>query len=355
MGAHDIFSDKQLKILNLVRTRAGIPEFAKEASVTEDEVEGLPDSCFAWPEKRAFPIDSKANAFLSSTYFLCTSNPESSAIPEHVHDNLDSAADLFGIKEDLLKVASQFKDPKTITVSPEDFGLYYRDEDTVVKKYPLMDGDMVKAASEHFENHYSDFSLEDRRTISDNILLKAAQFGVVLDTPNVFKFSGCMGNLNKEKLIDEVEKRAYRNQNTPFHEPYLELSEKLKGVDSYDVASVRGLQETLVGLDKQAGIDRYYGRHYENPYEALYSSDADMGYLQKTAEQTVNVGDTPVPLTSLLGVPPSLYEDVLGSGAKHELMTGDSLDPVKLSSVLPTLPKPEAAFLVEQLKASGVA
>ncbi len=72
------------------------------------------------------------------------------------------------------------------------------------------------------------------------------------------------------------------------------------------MSSVRGLQKALVGLDKQAGVDKYYGRHYENPYEALYSNDADMGYLHKTAEQTVNVGDTPVALASLLGVPPCL-------------------------------------------------
>ena len=348
MPAYDVTSDRQFKVLAYLKNKIDFPEFSKEAAVRSNDLNEVPDEWFAWPEKRAFPIDSKANAFLSTVYFLATAN-DGSHVPNHVYDNLEKAASMFDLNEDISKVASHMRKPRKRTAKASDFGLLYKQAGRTVAKYPLLDAEHVKQAAEHFEANYHNHSVEEQRTIADNILIKAASFGVTITEPAVFKCSGCSAEVDLAKAIDQVEKRAYRNKELPIGKAFEKVASGLRKISSHDLDSVRRFQDLIYQLDKTAGLDRYYGRHYENPLMIMYREDSDMGYLFKEAEEMIELAGYKCPLSTLLGLPPSLYEDILGESIKYELMTGDALDPAKLKAVLPTLPLPEATFLKSQI------
>lgn len=350
--AIDITSDKQYKVLSRLRARVEFPEFSKEASVNEQDLGDLPSHCFAWPEKRAFPIDSKANAYMSHAYFLATAK-SGSAVPDHVFDNLEKAACIFSLEGDLQKLAGTLKRASTPTAKTSDFGLMYKQAGKVVCKYPLLNGDQVKQAAAHFETNHATYPVEHQRMIADNILLKAAKFNVAVHHPSVFQCAGCSSQIDVPAAVEELHKRASRNKGTTFGPAFEKIAEALSSVKKHDIDSVRRLQDLTYQLDKQAGIDKYYGRYYKNPLKFMYS-DNEVDYLFKHAEEMVSLGGDQVPLTSLLALSPQMYEDILGKDSHRELMIGDQLDPNKVKMVIPTLPRPEAIFLQEQLRAAGL-
>lgn len=350
--AIDIFDDKQVKVLAQLRQRITFPEFAKSASTTPDAVAGLPDHCFAWPEKRAFPINNRANTYMSHVYFMATAANDHT-IPDYVFDNFEKAASLFDLQPDIDNAAAALRHKKAAATT-DDFGLVEKIAGKIQVKYPLMNAGHVKQAAAHFSENYHEFTTEQRRTIADNILVKAAKFGVAVTHPTVYQFAGCAADINMPAAIEEVEKRAYRTRNTEFGAGFAKLAEALKTVDKTDIAGARKLQELLVHLDKEAGLDRYYGKHYKNPLELLYEG-TNMEYMFKKAEHTIDLADKKVPLASFLALSPQMYEDILGKDIKQNIMIGDQVDPEKVMAVIPTLPRPEAYYLHSQMQAAGLA
>ena len=81
-------------------------EFSKQAELADEEFANLPDTAFAWPAQRKFPIHTREHAALSLGY-VKTAGP----LPVDVVDNLNRASFAYGIDDEVyveqaVKVAS---------------------------------------------------------------------------------------------------------------------------------------------------------------------------------------------------------------------------------------------------------
>ena len=74
-----------------------LPNFAKEGSYF-DTLDELSDQAFALPAQRLFPINDRANTFVSYAYAYAQ---RSEKLASSALDAIAAAADMFGVAEDL--------------------------------------------------------------------------------------------------------------------------------------------------------------------------------------------------------------------------------------------------------------
>jgi len=88
--------------------------------------------------------------------------------------------------------------------------------------------------------------------------------------------------------------------------------------------------QLLHGFDKQAGLDRCYGSHLQNPYQATFASEPDPyhGFRYKTASQTVLEGDE---LSKLVNIKYAKIKEYFGEHLASELRR----DPTTIFESLP--------------------
>ncbi len=103
----DQFNDRSFKQLyKLINEHPHAETHIKTASIDHEENERRPDSAFAWPEKRAFPIDSPDQAALSRLYI-----EKQASVPDEVRDRCDKALELYGIEMPLQEKVAAAPDP----------------------------------------------------------------------------------------------------------------------------------------------------------------------------------------------------------------------------------------------------
>ena len=69
MDIRDQYHDPAYGLLyHTLRERPAVAEFVKHAELNPSEADTLPDSAFAWPEQRRFPINTAENTVLSWAY-----------------------------------------------------------------------------------------------------------------------------------------------------------------------------------------------------------------------------------------------------------------------------------------------
>src|SRR5262249_22061242 len=88
----DQFHDPALGTLyREMRVSPDLYEMAKTAEMDAKYAESLPDTAFAWPEERRFPIHEKPHAALSIMY------ARNEKLPNEVMTRLKEAAEVFEI------------------------------------------------------------------------------------------------------------------------------------------------------------------------------------------------------------------------------------------------------------------
>jgi hypothetical protein len=76
----------------------GLPEFVKEAAQADaDTVRDLPATAFAWPERRMFPVHTKADTWQSAAYFQKFGSDIENVHRTSIEANLKSACELWKI------------------------------------------------------------------------------------------------------------------------------------------------------------------------------------------------------------------------------------------------------------------
>jgi hypothetical protein len=91
----DQFSDPAFGTLyRQVARMPALEAFVKEAAVAPEEVSGLPDTAFAWPMERKFPIHTPEHAALSYAY-----SKVASVLPSEVRTNIINALEAYDVPE----------------------------------------------------------------------------------------------------------------------------------------------------------------------------------------------------------------------------------------------------------------
>src|SRR5512136_1613146 len=93
MEIRDQYHDPAYGVLyHTLRENPAVADFVKNAALNEDDVDKLPDSAFAWPEQRRFPINTPENTVLSWAY-----REKCAAVPAEVDQALRKAIDIYDV------------------------------------------------------------------------------------------------------------------------------------------------------------------------------------------------------------------------------------------------------------------
>jgi len=227
MSLIDQFRDPSLAVLvRLVADRPAVADFVKEAEVLPEELDTLPETAFAWADKRAFCIASPEHTAMSRVY----RENYRGAVPAHVDATLKEACEVYGIEESLFartKLAALPDDP-------EDYLL------PDMKRIPVRTADQVKLAEEKLIAGYTKLSVEHRAQACKRLVDKAAALNVTLN-PLMHKLAGF--TVSSTKIMkDWIEARKEASVDPEHKAAFQKIADGLKGLP----AEIRD-RESLIG------------------------------------------------------------------------------------------------------------
>lgn len=338
-----------------------IPSYVSEYTLPDKEAASkIPDSLFADPARRLFPIDSKEAVWLSAAYF----SKNASALPyddvetEFVGECIKDAALVYGIDADVNKVMAAVS-TKPVEKQAEDdesnWGWIMRAEDGTVmaRKYPMFDTVGVKKASDYFNDYRSSYPLGIRRTISRNIMRKAAELGVKMAElkPSVLREAG-FGIPRKDVLMEEIYERSHLAKDAESAILLANVNELIAGMDDTTIGeNLDKIAEVIDAFDCAVGLDKQYNVKVLMPADFVF--DVDLNKAAEAIEDTVELNRYIFSLSKLAELEPQVYGDVLGDDfMKNIVKTSNGkivIDSVKLADELHSLPKPDKAALERHL------
>jgi hypothetical protein len=329
--AYDQTCDPGYAYLRAVLDRyPALKEISKTANIDESEFSGLPDTAFAWPQERRYPLHTKEHTALSLGY-----RKLANSAPVEVDKELEKAAAVYGIDPAIYatpqieKVASSAQ-----YIFPEK------------KRFLVKTAEDVKLAEQRLHECYPRLTIEDRLEGLMR-LRKIAQVHDVSLHPSTVKLASFTLTSTK-KLKDWLEARSTVSRADVFRDAYTKLASSLDGVASeFKDRDVQvKLASAIHNLDQEAGLTKYYGRKLPDPLRTVFNSE-------KLAEDTLELG-TGLMLNKnkLAALPLSFWSDLLGDDVAREISSdGESVNPEALMQLLPTLPNDLKAIAQKQLAA----
>lgn len=326
----DQFHDPSFAVLvHLVADRPKVASLVGDADIDDAELATLPDSAFAWPEKRAFPVHSKEHTILSRVY-----RENMPAVPVYVDEALKEACDIYGIGEDIFARQKQ----AAVEDNLDDYLL------PDLKRLPVRSAEGVKVAEEKLLAGYTKLSVEHRAMACKRLMDKAAAFGVPLH-PQMHKLAGFTVTTTDD-LYRWIEARSEAAKAPEHKVAYQKLAHEVRRLPAElrDRPTQLKLADIIDELDKKAGLSRYYDRKLPDPLQTVFNTD-------KLAGSGVDLNGKFVPTTRLASYPSSFYADVLGEDLVREASDGrGGVDPYKLATILETLPRDMKGELARHMR-----
>jgi len=314
----DQFSDPAFGTLyRQVARMPALEAFVKEAAVAPEEVGSLPDTAFAWPSERKFPIHTPEHAALSYAY-----SKVASVLPAEVRSNIVKALEAYEVPE--------------TTFAEQSVKEANYDDDYLVPEHRLFLVQSVtqcKLAQDRLVEALPKLDLEHRAIACANLVKKADAMGVEL-RPEILQLAGLVisstkiamewleARSNRLPESDTVHKLAYMTLAKGLAEGPAELSDR-KGLLKFASA--------IAELDEQTGLDRHYDRRLPDALRTVFNTE-------KLAGKSVDLGGTFISVAKLAQLPASFWEDLGGKELGDEIAPGGVVDQSKLATVVDTLP-----------------
>ena len=318
MTVIDQYGDPLFSILiPLLEGRNEAQSLIKEADVNEAERDTLPDSAFAWPEKRAFPVHTKEHTIMSRLYL-----EKCAHVPEDVSKEVDLACAVFGIPERV------FQTTKT-AAAVENLDDYLLPEHKRLRVKTAAD---VKTAAQQLVREYQKLSVESRAEACARLVKKAEAFKVELPTP-IQQLAGFTLSSTKEaqRWIVARSEAAKKPEHKVAYEKLANALNKAP-LERQPRSELIKLADGLATLDKDAGIDKHYDRKLLDPMMTVFNTE-------KLASGNVSIGGRDFALTRLASLPATFYSDVLGDDFVREASDGrGGVDSAKIGTIIDTLP-----------------
>ena len=160
----DIQSDNSHALLFKISTETEIPEYVlKSSPMNKEACDKKPGALFADERRRAYPICSKAETWLSGACFAKTAHEDGYSEDEYRNTALRiiDAAEKYGIKEDVersMEKLSEYSHQKP-EIDESCFG------DPENNGFPMFDSDGVKQACAYLEENMSAYGWKKRMGI----------------------------------------------------------------------------------------------------------------------------------------------------------------------------------------------
>lgn len=350
----DVLHDQSHRQFIGIAETYDVPEYVMENEVpTKEAYDGsIPDSLFADPVHRMFPVDTAANTWLSAAYFKEAADSIRAAdLRELVHDRIVKAAGAHGNIKDVQAVLS-FTGPASVDPSELDANYAYVVKDaagrSACRRYPIYDRAGLKLACDYFARNRSSYSTADRTKIAAGILRRAAELGED-DVPSLVNKEAGYAVPYRPTLLAELLERAKLTKDAESATVIATLVEVV-GFATADelIKSADEIVAVIDDLDVLNGMTRHYGRDLLSPREVVYSMD--IKEAESLVKDTVTLNRLSFSTAKLAELGPDVFRDVLGDAIIAEISNGQGkLDASKMAAVLPTLPRPDKVVLEDSI------
>ncbi len=183
--------DHSNKELYQVLSGYDIPEYVKEAELSSVRPE-LEKEAFADSMARKFPINSKANIFISNAFLLNKSAALEKVKPKgyvtKIRNKIEKAAKVLEIEDDLKYYANALKEKQAADFTDYSISVKLQDDESVL--FPIKVASQVTSGAATFVREINNYPFEWRRDIA-RAFVKAAEALNVDELPDVLmKYAG---------------------------------------------------------------------------------------------------------------------------------------------------------------------
>jgi len=359
--AHDVSGRETHRLTSLYEA----PDFVKSASAERlNGDDTLPRHLYADQHNKLYPCHTAAATWMSALFFADKRAEFNDARAAEINNRIKSAATYFGIRGlvgDLEAKIAAANDTDVNKLPDEDFAIVWAGAAGKERHWPLRNATEVKFAAEHFKQHRDGFTFEDRHTIANKILTKAAQYGADISAAEgsielAAGLGACAAKVASQMLKDRVRlaQRRYSDAAAELSklaevidqnpgrvhetETRLKLASAVDAFDRsthldrlYDAGGLPRPEEVLFAVTEKVARD-FMGQHVETTTGNVYALDD----LEKLAVDDVRayLGDD--------------FADAVSAGGVY-------IDRDKLAAIVPTLDRGMAATfdLLMQEKSAG--
>lgn len=303
------------------------PPLSKEAAAQ------LSDHMFADRINRRYPINSKANTWLSAAYFAKTAgadNYSSETMKNFVETSIKLAADTYGIREDVDAVMATLRaKPIEKKASENDDNYGWPAE----HKYPMFDEHGVKLACSYFKENAFNYPPEMRKEIATRIFKKCAEYGIEAND-TVRQESGNGFNLREDvgiELVDRVKMASHENPEAAGALAKATSTLMTMPMSNYQ-ANLQKFASLLDSFDEAMGFADQYGSRFRSPMEILHGRN--IKEAEAFLDDSIQLGDDLFSITKLAGLPLELFTSALGDDFGSSIC-GHSAKAMKITKHFP--------------------
>lgn len=341
----DILRDTTNMQLCAVGSRYDIPDYVGASTPLEKEAAGsLPPELFADQATRQFPINDKANTWLSAAFFNENFEKISSDQRDCVKDLIIKAAGIYNIDQDVADVFAVEK----VAAGPEERTVFCYTDDDGGNHYPVSGPRGIEKACEYFDRHHRDYDAPTRNKIAKGIAKVAQDLGV--EPSRTVLIEGGFGIVDRAALASEVLERMKMTKDA---EASIALGNVNRLLESMDVGDL--MEETEKVASIMESIDELNGMDHSDYWTPLTAiCPMTVKEAQALVDNSLELDGLTFDVTKLASsLDPQIFTDVLGEEFSTEI-TDDAgaLDAEKMAEILPTLPLPDKRLLAKYIVAN---
>lgn len=343
------------------------PDFVKNASFEDIGVTGQrsANTC-ANKANNTFPYHTPAATWVSAGFLLEKKAEANEAAYNVVWSRLVKAAEYFGIKNDIdklaEKVASFDRHLSDDELPDSDYAIVINDDGSKERHLRLINKAEIKAAAAFLHKFRDRFTYDQRQIIAEKIFDKAGEFGADLGDYNEFidkqaGFGDCASEDAAELVwsrVKAISKNAPAAEDTKIALAKIARSIMTHPKRIHEPGALTKIAGLIDQIDRAHGLAGLYGTVLNRPEDVLFTitkktaaevteahfSTATGNLYRKDALDSLKLTD----VRDLMGVD---FAERVSDGGLY-------VDPEKMAEETHTLPRGDAKLVDRLLQANGI-
>ncbi|MEM4406965.1 MAG: hypothetical protein QXS68_07955 [Candidatus Methanomethylicaceae archaeon] len=332
-----------------------VPTFVKQARQEDILPEKpLPPGVYADLLQRKFPCHTPAATWVSALFFYNQKQASGDPGAERIERRLEAAGKFHNIGsylESIKKTAERLYRAQPEPIPDEDYALVVQNGRTKERYLPIRSAAEVKAAQEYLQRHAHQMTLQERQSIANKILEKAAQHHVEVNIEILEPIAG-IGFCTAEDASRAVLRRAQilhqRAADLAIQEQMAKIAMSL--LQNPTIIHQPGKRQQLAVILEQVDHDHHLQHAVRPPEQELFHLTPHK--LQKIASENVELTNGAIfRKNDIAELGPEALEELFGPELIQAVQI-DSMfvDPDGLAQILATLPRGDAERLTQKLK-----
>lgn len=332
----DSHTDKSKSLIQALALRIGSNDFLKVAEHVAESEKPILSVDYADPENKLYPCHTKEATLVNFVYFVDQASAYTKQAAERIGNRFEKKLAFWDLEYTAADIIASVRKSEPVKYAMEIDGNKY---------FGYNDANTLKIASEDFYRNRHMFPYSSRQSCAKHILKVAEKLNTELsnDVVRYCRKAAGWAMADFEGMVATVRSRAHNDRHRKVASYLGEVAECLEHFEKNPgsllyTEKMASFINVVEGYDKLTGISKDY-KVNGVPEERIYK-DQD---IEKIAEELENT----VELTNGVSI---IVDDALVhkiAKADPELGKDISGSVEKAVDILPTLPKPDADYIVE--------